>query len=761
MAFLVAVVAFISMSVGTENPRRTMWVSPWGEKPGTYEEWKKEWHSRPFLYGGKIIYKTASFAGNLADVHADSFVFGEDYAYYKGIVTYSDGSLCTDVPPKAGFIVFLNRDSSKILTDLSPRWGFGDPNISGKGWFGIELGNFSDPEISVGDSFTIVFTTYGRGIGEQGFVTDNITALPFSGFPKYLVLNEIGVPFPPTGLVIRRDGNVIKLRWDYVEDCDYFVYKRSLNDTLAINFPRMQYSLVGRGIRDSVFVDTSCVEGERYAYVIFSRDIDTGKLSGHSIEVSEEVESVPVRAIIVQPELYSGIESSLFQLVEDWENEGASVLVYNMQFSDHVALRDTLRNINGLTGVLLIGDFPVPWYQVWEDDGKYQEYPVDLYYMDLDGIWEDRYKKDPSGEGYIPGSDGIYDTHRQEFPRNDEAPEIIVGRITPTEGMGDPIEVVNKYLDKCHRYRVGIGGIRRPFRGLAYPDDDWSEWGYFVATSYMRSVYSDFDVVYDINQTSATDYRDRLSGGYSLIHVYVHSWSRGHAFKINDGEDNEYFFNTDILPAGADANFYLLFACSNCRYTEDLNCGSVYALLTDYGINTIGTTHSGGLTEYNVFYSELAKGISFGESLLRTLQKVGEGGFSKSAKSWYYGITLNGDPFVVPLPPTHLDISGNLVRINSDVDIQVYPNPFNDMANVRYVLPTSGKISIKLYDINGRLVKVLFEGGNREGEHIFKFNMGSFPSGVYFLSLNFCYETVVKKIMYIKIIIKERLICKL
>lgn len=45
-----------------------------------------------------------------------------------------------------------------------------------------------------------------------------------------------------------------------------------------------------------------------------------------------------------------------------------------------------------------------------------------------------------------------------------------------------------------------------------------------------------------------------------------------------------------------------------------------------------------------------------------------------------------------------------------------YPNPFADQTTIRFTAPVSGKASVAVYDLNGSLVKLLFEGELREDE---------------------------------------------
>ncbi|GAB1441633.1 hypothetical protein MASR2M39_04670 [Ignavibacteriales bacterium] len=66
---------------------------------------------------------------------------------------------------------------------------------------------------------------------------------------------------------------------------------------------------------------------------------------------------------------------------------------------------------------------------------------------------------------------------------------------------------------------------------------------------------------------------------------------------------------------------------------------------------------------------------------------------------------------------------------------QNYPNPFNSSTIIEYTLPKDGLVSIKLYDITGRLVKQLVNEQKPTGRHKTTIESGNFASGVYIYSL--------------------------
>jgi hypothetical protein len=61
-----------------------------------------------------------------------------------------------------------------------------------------------------------------------------------------------------------------------------------------------------------------------------------------------------------------------------------------------------------------------------------------------------------------------------------------------------------------------------------------------------------------------------------------------------------------------------------------------------------------------------------------------------------------------------------------------YPNPFVGMSTIRYELPVDSKVSLKVYDILGRLVATLVDGDRKAGVYTVNFRAGRFNNGAFF-----------------------------
>lgn len=78
---------------------------------------------------------------------------------------------------------------------------------------------------------------------------------------------------------------------------------------------------------------------------------------------------------------------------------------------------------------------------------------------------------------------------------------------------------------------------------------------------------------------------------------------------------------------------------------------------------------------------------------------------------------------------------------------QNYPNPFNKETAIQFTLPKTKKVNLSLYDISGRVVKVLVNSTKDAGIHTVNFNAGSFAKGIYYYRIQAGDFTDVKKLV--------------
>lgn len=73
--------------------------------------------------------------------------------------------------------------------------------------------------------------------------------------------------------------------------------------------------------------------------------------------------------------------------------------------------------------------------------------------------------------------------------------------------------------------------------------------------------------------------------------------------------------------------------------------------------------------------------------------------------------------------------------LGGDQAVKMYPNPVNTFGTITYNLKDANTVSVKIFDIAGRLVSTVFEGAQEAGEQTLTFDATQLSSGVYFYTL--------------------------
>lgn len=81
---------------------------------------------------------------------------------------------------------------------------------------------------------------------------------------------------------------------------------------------------------------------------------------------------------------------------------------------------------------------------------------------------------------------------------------------------------------------------------------------------------------------------------------------------------------------------------------------------------------------------------------------------------------------------------------------QNYPNPFNPKTIISYSIPDDGFVTLKVFDITGRVVIQLVNQFQKSGEYSFVFDGINLPSGVYFYKIHVNNYTEIRKMLLIK-----------
>lgn len=274
----------------------------------------------------------------------------QNYAVEWGSVIHADGSMCGHrAPQEARQMVIHSRSWEEVLTEGASKWGDTEPNIPGDGFQGAELGNFSSPEIAVGDSFTVVFTCLATN--QQGVGRGVVSELPDpDGIRTDIQLEHVPFPDPPDDLSVEfgtKNRSAI-LSWSHASGVSYDLYRR-------IGSPPGVFTRIAEDLTKGEYVDSDLDPGAEPRYIVVPQTVK--RRGPHSLEVGRfstsplftdiksetldrDIPSTGVHAIAFQKSLaLSPGETDGFRVVrgvadarksEALRSEAEDVLTYNV-----------------------------------------------------------------------------------------------------------------------------------------------------------------------------------------------------------------------------------------------------------------------------------------------------------------------------------------------------------------------------------------------------------------------------------------------
>lgn len=405
--------------------------------------------------------------------------------------------------------------------------------------------------------------------------------------------------------------------------------------------------------------------------------------------------------------------------------------------SDIRALLKEYYDNGGLDGVTIIGDQPVQWYDIKNPRFDPGSFACDLYYMDLDGSWED------------VNSLGEYTWHVDGS--GDVEPEIFCARIhlSSMSDFGDEVELLNTYLDKDHEY--WSGNMVMPQKGVAFVQETWA--GYTNNTHYL---YGDnnSDLFESRNNANSTAYiNNGLKGDYSFIQLWCHSSIHGHSFDWGGSINDVELFEIESNPIG-----YGIDACHIGAWPEGNGSyitGSYVFGKSKRALTILSGTRSGQSIgwEGRLFFEELGENICFGKAFIDWLSDYfidakGSNDYvdDRETKAWHYGYVIVGDPLVCfKEVPTAIE-QDNTFAYKPDYTIRLTNNK---SVKISYTLPSAQFVTVKLYNMTGKCVATLVNAFHNKGYYTLDFSTGKVANGLYILGLETGSYAVSEKVKVI------------
>ncbi|MBN1755068.1 choice-of-anchor J domain-containing protein [bacterium] len=387
-------------------------------------------------------------------------------------------------------------------------------------------------------------------------------------------------------------------------------------------------------------------------------------------------------AIIVHTDIYGSLDDELETLAVDLLLEDFSTIIYEYSSGSAEALRDSLiawfNHDDSLTGAIFIGDIPYVIFEMmqeWDNNPgvfEYDDFPCDIFFMDMDGTWEDTLENE-----MVHADNGKYDTW------NDDSMfiEIWVSRIRTdnlTELTGTQLSRIQNYLARNRAYRHGTFGLDRT-ASLVYNDDEWA----YMTDSDQRHLELGFGLgtvitVDEPETTTAEHYRTtHLPEPYHHLLTRSHGSATSHGYYENDRTDLNFVTSATYREVDPPTLFYSFYVCAAADYTYDnYLCGTAVFNPEASGLLAWSSTKMGGIWNEELFYREFGKPRNkcFGNAFVTWFSEKGA-----SNPRYYYGLTLIGDASLHVMHPEYIPdlhyISFTLDDTSADGDDDGFADP--------------------------------------------------------------------------------------
>ena len=495
----------------------------------------------------------------------------------------------------------------------------------------------------------------------------------------------------------------------------------SINSTA----PAIQNSniLVNKPLENKVQIENSHLKKPLNKIQNFAeKKYETGNKQGESFYV------------LVNSDIYDSLGTSISQHANDVaRDENYNVSVFSALFNSPDSLKGFFQQgyeNDDLIGAFLVGNFPYKFFQGMTYDGEYQQPPCETFLKDMDGTWLDTLRYDPGTETLVPGTDSIPDTHIHGTGSREV--EIFLGRLEGNLPWGPKTEteVLQDYFARNHLYRENNSAESDTV--MLYFDDDLAH-RVDIALSGIQQAYNNIVVISDSNETTADDYREKLTRKMAWMIPAAHSWPRGHRFDKNNGTEHDYFWSYEVPNIGHEVPYFLVYGCNAGEFTEDNFILGFYVLYG--GLGGIGyTARAPSPNEWEQFWLEIGSEGNLGEALNEHVNYWINRLDPPQPNVWNndgYSMDLIGDPTLRPRKLYGVEIADNPVK---NLEYKIVPNPvvgkqFSIKFNDSNYMPESEGISIGIYDVKGSLVKKELYNGDG------KIDTEDLASGVYFVRL--------------------------
>jgi hypothetical protein len=158
-------------------------------------------------------------------------------------------------------------------------------------------------------------------------------------------------------------------------------------------------------------------------------------------------------------------------------------------------------------------------------------------------------------------------------------------------------------------------------------------------------------------------------------------------------------------------------------WPDDIDVANGSSVILNYNENRNGTTpRNAGVAFSGLFRNGNEEGkVIYLSFALETVFSLTSRAEVISEAINYFDLDSTTGTDETELFPTQFTVSQN------------YPNPFNPSTKFRVSVPARSRLTVKVYDVLGRLVEDIFDSELNPGSYVYEWNASGFASGVYFL----------------------------
>lgn len=329
---------------------------------------------------------------------------------------------------------------------------------------------------------------------------------------------------------------------------------------------------------------------------------------------------------------------------------------------------------------------------------------------------------------------------------------------------------------------------------------DWNDWGFTLNTKSGGGSTEPWGRSINFGYSNLPDYvikghfGDPNDNGSNSPYAELRTWNGSSwtstTYTSNIGEDETAFIEVKVAKAdidnatSVDAQFYItgnnnnhgtFDACPDDENADSWDESGTHTVLDNYAANTllpvelttfnaIGKKNSVELawqtaSETNNHGFEIERSVN-GSAWNKIAFVEGKGTSNTVNKYSYTDQSATIGKYAYRLKQIDRDGSfkySNIVETTIGVTASTfallnnYPNPFNPTTSISFVLGTTEKASVKVFDILGNEISTIANGTYNAGEvNTVTFNAANLPSGLYFYRLESASKVETRKMLLMK-----------